>query len=186
MWRRILDNKSFEQATLSGVAGGYRLCGTVLASESGLPLRVDYEIECDDRWRTKACVVDQQYGGTRTSSVIKVEADGWFVNGAERAALEGCTDVDLGVSPSTNALAINRLKLRRGEKQQIRAAWVKFPALEVQAAEQLYECCHDGQYIYRSLSSGFAAAITTDGCGLPIDYEGVWERVAEGLLRVAR
>ncbi|MDQ6781814.1 MAG: putative glycolipid-binding domain-containing protein [Candidatus Eremiobacteraeota bacterium] len=173
-----MDNKSFEQAVLCSVAGGYRLCGTVLASQDGLPLRVDYEIGCDDQWRTKACVVEQQYGAARKTSVVRVEADRWLVNGAHRVALDGCTDVDLGVSPSTNTLAINRLMLGRGEKQQIRAAWVKFPELEVEAAEQLYECCQDGRYIYRSLSSGFKAAITTDECGLPIVYEGVWERVA--------
>ena len=44
--------------------------------------------------------------------------------------LKGCSDVDLGCSPSTNTLPIRRLGLGdRLRRRTIQAAWIRFPAL---------------------------------------------------------
>jgi len=63
---------------------------------------------------------------------------------------------------------------------------VKFPALETVAAEQDYARLQHNTYRYRSLASGFEAVIRVDGDGLPLDYEGIWKRIAEGPAAPAR
>ena len=55
----------------------------------------------------------------------------WTLNGAAARGLKGCTDVDLGCSPSTNTLQIRRLRLAVGAEDTIKAAWVRFPELDV-------------------------------------------------------
>ena len=51
-------------------------------------------------------------------------ADEW---GADSRAVDGCRDIDLNFSPSTNVLPIRRLSLDVGDQAAVRAAWLRFP-----------------------------------------------------------
>ena len=181
MWRRVMDDLSFEHARLERDDDGVRLSGTVLVAEGGIPLRVEYAVACDPRWRTRTLSVTQVHGGRRRRLRLEHDGDGaWIRNGQPAPALDGCTDIDLGVSPVTNALPVNRLGLAKGTTGEIRAAWVRLPSLEVVPARQSYERLDDRRYRYRSRASGFEAEIEVDADGLPIDYAGIWQRVADG------
>ena len=181
MWRRIMDDLSFEQATLSRVQEGYEIVGVILVAEAGTPLRIDYRLCCGMDWRTREVDIEQVLGADRGS--LRLTADGagtWRVNGVEAPELTGCIDVDLEFSPSTNALPINRLRLKVGERAQISAAWVRFPALHVMASHQAYHRLDHAQYVFQSLTSGFEAVLDVDHDGLPVLYAGIWQRIAEG------
>lgn len=181
MWRRAMDDLSFEHARLQRDDDGIRLSGIVLVAEDGVPLRVDYALDCDRRWRTRVLTVTQVHGGRRRRLRLDHDGDGaWTRNGRPAPTLDGCTDVDLGVSPITNALPVNRLGLAVGASGEIRAAWVRLPSLEVAPARQSYARLGDRRYRYRSLASGFEAEVEVDGDGLPVDYAGIWQRVADG------
>lgn len=180
MWRRVIDDASFEHCVVREEAEGVRFTGLVLIAEKGVPLQVSYRIECDRHWQTRQVHIEQTLAGER--SVLRLEHDGrgnWQLNGTDAPHLAGCTDVDLGVSPSTNALPINRLKLAVGTTAEIRAAWVLFPALDIVAAGQSYERLAARQYRYHSLGSNFEAVVDVDDDGLPITYGDLWRRVAE-------
>jgi len=181
IWRRTMDDLSFEQARLGHGSDGPELSGTVLIAERRAPLRVDYRLACDGGWRTRTVRVTETYAGATTA--LRLDHDGrgrWWRDGREAPALAGCTDVDLGVSPSTNALPINRLRLAVGASATIRAAWVRFPGLVVEPMEQAYERLAASRYRYRSLASGFEAVLDVDDDGLPTTYSGVWRRIADG------
>lgn len=181
MWRRVMDDLSFELARLAHGPTGPTISGTVLAAEGGSPLRVDYRVVCDQAWRTRTVELTQLHAGQcRTLRLDHDGAGGWLRDGVPAESLDGCSDVDLGISPSTNALPINRLRLEPGRVGAIRAAWVRFPGLEVVPAEQSYERLEEQRYRYRSLTSGFEAEVEVDDDGLPVDYAGIWRRVADG------
>lgn len=180
MWFRMADGPSLEQARLERRPDGATLSGTVLAAERGRPLRVDYAVTCDHRWRTVQVAVDQSFEGVLRSLRLGHDGAGaWTLDGRPAPSLDGCIDVDLGVSPITNALPVNRLALAVGETGSVRAAWVRFPALEVVPAEQSYERLGARLYRYSSRTSGFAAEIAVDADGLPTDYADIWRRVAD-------
>ena len=181
MWRRVMDDLSFEHARVIHSESGTEICGSVLVAQNGLPLRVDYCIGCDASWRTRTIEVDQSWRGVRRK--LRLEHDGsgrWQKDGKEDSTLVGCIDVDLGVSPSTNALPVNRLRMPIGESREIDAAWIRFPELEITPTRQAYHRVHEKQYQYRNLTSGFRALIDVDDGGLPTDYAGIWHRVADG------
>ncbi|HLY57506.1 MAG TPA: putative glycolipid-binding domain-containing protein [Stellaceae bacterium] len=181
LWRRTLDGLSFEHLRIGLGTDGPELAGTVLIAEAGMPLRVEYRIACDAAWRTRSVEITQTHAGTLATLRLDHDLAGtWRRNGTAAPDLDGCSDVDLGVSPSTNALPINRLGLPPGGSARIRAAWVLFPGLEVVAAEQDYERLGAARYRYRSVASGFEAAIDVDEEGFPIDYAGIWQRLAAG------
>jgi len=180
MWRRIVDDLSFEQATLRRPPEGYEITGVILVAEGGRPLRIDYRLRCSPDWRTREVDVEQVLGADRRRMHLTANgAGGWRVDGVAAPELAGCIDVDLEFSPATNALPINRLRLKVGERAEISAAWVRFPALRVAVSHQAYERLGHGQYLFQSLASGFQAVLDVDLDGLPLLYSGVWQRVAD-------
>jgi hypothetical protein len=181
MWRRILDDASVERATVKSTPDGVELSGTVLAAEGGKPLGVDYRLLVDANWRSRSLDLVQDFDGERRSLVLIADAGArWRLNGRESPKLDGCVDIDLGLSPITNALPLNRLGIARAGAGEVLAAWVRFPQLTVEPARQRYERTGHSVYRYSSLTSGFTAAIHVDDLGFPIEYEGVWKRIAVG------
>ncbi|WP_341870963.1 putative glycolipid-binding domain-containing protein [Corallococcus llansteffanensis] len=181
LWRRVMDELGFEHARVRRDQEGTELSGLILVAEQGSPLRVEYSVVCDAAWRTRRVMVTQTWRGVRRSLTLEHDGGGhWRRDGMEAQELEGCTDVDLGLSPSTNALPINRLRLDEGCTAEIQAAWVRFPSLDVTPARQGYARVGPARYRYESLSSGFNAMLDVDADGLPVEYAGVWRQVAEG------
>lgn len=180
IWRRVMDEASVEQALLVTGPGSVEITGTVLIAEDGVPLRVDYSIQCDEDWSTRHVEVRQNYNGEMRELRLGHDGAGnWTRDGEPAPELAGCTDIDLGVTPSTNALPINRLALVIGERSSIEAAWVLFPSFEVVRARQGYERLGELQYRYSNLDSDFEAVIEVDDLGLPVDYAEIWRRIAK-------
>ena len=90
------------------------------------------------------------------------------VDGKAVRALKGCTDVDLGCSPSTNTLPIRRLRLGLGASQTIQAAWVRVPTLAVEKTRQTYTRLDE--FTYRYASGTFEAELVVDEDGVVAQY----------------
>lgn len=175
-WRRSDGVPTDEVCTLTLRESGLSLVGTVLGAEGGLPLRVEYRILADPRGYTGAVHVRDLRGfEQRTLELVRDGRGRWTENGQPAQALSGCSDVDLGCSPSTNTLPIRRLRLRIGERRTIQAAWVRFPGLTVEKVAQAYSRLDERTYHYASGS--FEADLTVDDDGLVTEY-GVWRRTA--------
>jgi uncharacterized protein len=173
-WRRSDEAETDEQCTLSLRDSGLSLVGTVIGAEGGLPVRVEYRVFTDRAGLTTAVHVRDLRGfGTRTIAVERDAKDRWMVDRIAAPSLKGCTDIDLGCSPSTNTLPIRRLRLGIGASQTIQAAWVRFPELEVVKAAQTYTRLDE--FTYRYASGTFQAELTVDDDGLVTDY-AAWRR----------
>jgi len=173
-WRRTDEVLADEHCTLTVRDSGMSLIGTVLGSEGGVPVRVEYRVLADGAGLTTAAHVRDLRGfEQRTLSVERSSKGAWTVNGAPAPALRGCTDIDLGCSPSTNTLPIRRLRLAVGATTTIKAAWVLFPSLDVVKNAQTYS--HLDESTYRYASGEFSADLTVDEDGLVASY-AEWER----------
>jgi hypothetical protein len=179
IWRRALDNQSFEVCRFIHSRTDVQLNGTILAAHEGQPIEICYQISCDSDWQTREVAVQQRYGFLESSLKLSVNDKTW--NRADQGRipeLAGCIDVDIELTPATNALPINRLKLAVGKSAEIQAAWIRLPALAVVAARQRYDRLGENTYRYTSLASGFQAEIEVDKYGLPLRYGNIWERIA--------
>lgn len=173
-WRRSDEVEADEHCTLSLRDNGLSLVGTVLGAEDGAPVRVEYRVLADRAGLTTAAHVRELRAFTTRTIVLERDAkDRWTVDGVVDRGLKGCTDVDLGCSPSTNTLPIRRLRLGVGASRTIRAAWVRFPDLTVVRAEQTYTRLDE--FTYRYASGTFAADLTVDDDGLVTGYAD-WRR----------
>ena len=173
-WRRSDEVETDEHLTMTLRDAGLSLVGTVLGAEAGAPLRIEYRVMTDGAGMTTAAHVRDLRGFSQRVLTLERSAKGsWSVDGKLDRALKGCTDVDLGCSPSTNTLPIRRLRLAIGASATIGAAWVRFPELAVQRAAQTYTRL--GELAYRYESGTFAAELTVDDDGLVVSY-AVWRR----------
>ena len=171
LWKR-LDRPGHEAARLEE-SGAKRLSGTAVFIESGQAVRLDYLIVCDAAWRTQSATVRGWIGPRPIAVEIAAGADNrWLMNGAPVAAVDGCVDIDLNFSPSTNLLPIRRLDLQIGESALVRAAWLRFPSFELEVLEQTYTRLLERRYQYTSGS--FRAELEVNEAGLPTSYAGVW------------
>ena len=179
IWRRILDDRSFEECVVTAALKGFGIAGHVVAAQDGAPLMVRYDIDCGENWSARSVTIEQRLGEVQRRLGLERAGDGWLVDGVRDTRLDGCAEPDLGLTPSTNALAIRRLDLAIGQAAEIRCAWVKFPALSVEPSLQRYERLGDRDYRYTNVASGFTALVAVDALALPVRYENIWTRIAD-------
>ena len=179
VWRRSDEIEADEFCTLTVRDAGLSLVGTVIGAEGGVPVRIEYRVLADGGGLTTAAHVRQVRGFGQRSIVLTRDAKGgWSMDGRRLPALRGCTDVDLGCSPSTNTLPIRRLRLGIGGSKTIQAAWVRFPELDVVKAAQTYKRLDETTYHYAS--GTFEADLSVDDDGLVTSY-AEWRRTAIAL-----
>jgi hypothetical protein len=176
-WKQ-LDDSGMEHCRLSEAAAGATFAGTVVAVADNVPWSIEYEVRCDEGWRTRAATIAAHAGAALHTVTMEVDDHGrWMVSKDARPELTGCIDVDLGFSPSTNTLPIRRLRLEVGQTATIDAAWLEFPSLVVRRVPQRYTRLAEQTYRYENLPNGFVADITVDARGLVVSYPPGWEQV---------
>jgi uncharacterized protein len=101
------------------------------------------------------------------------------MNGRPVADTEGCVDLDLAFSPSTNLLPIRRLGLRVGQEAEVRAAWLTFPDLALRPLVHWFRRESGNVYSYRS-DTGFSTRLQVNEEGFVADYPPLWAEVRPG------
>lgn len=143
-----------------------------------------YFVRTDAAFQTREVRVEY-VGGPRLH--VEVDSDGhWHDLLGQRSLpdLEGCFDVDIGITPATNTLPIKRLKLRQQESREITAAYVPLPDQVEESfvplrAEQRYTCLlPERRYRYEGIFRAFTAELEIDDAGLVLDYPETFRRVS--------
>jgi len=180
LWR-WLQSTGLERFQLLRAADQWILQGTVLTLTEQDPAEARYEITCDNLWHTRSAHISVQDKEGERALRIRRENGRWYENDHLNEGVDGCIDIDLGWSPSTNTLTIRRLQLAVGESSGlVTAAWVRFPDLKLQPLPQEYLRLSAREYRYSSSGGAFTAEISVDDEGLVINYEGFWQRVQAG------
>jgi uncharacterized protein len=175
LWRR-LDRPGHEAARLLRHENGWRLQGCAVFSHDASAGALTYRIDCDRLWRTRSAEVAGWVGGRDVLVNVEVTPDGhWLVDGETAPQLEGCVDIDLNFSPSTNLLPIRRLALPVGSEASVRAGWLRFPSFRMEPLEQSYRRTAEDRYLYRSAGGRFEAELEVDPNGFVVRYPGFSE-----------
>jgi uncharacterized protein len=173
IWRR-LDTPGTEYFDMRQSTEGWDLSGTVAVALDGVPLLVQYTVVCELDWETRQVEVTTRSGETKRQLQLSVRDTSWSSGGRRLPQLDRASDVDLGVTPSTNTLPIRRLQLKVGEHADLKVAWVRFPDLEVILSNQRYTRLTEDTYRYESGS--FQKDIEVDDAGLVVTYPDLFVR----------
>ena len=175
LWRSLAW-PGHEACRLFSQDSHWYLEGTAVFLNEGRPCRLDYQVVCDQAWRTLTGKVAGWLGETAVDIQIKSHsAQHWWMNGVQQSDVMGCIDLDLNFSPSTNLLPIRRLKLGIGQAAEVRAAWLRFPSFKLELLPQKYRRLSDNSYRYESAGGQFVADLRVNDFGFVIDYPGIWQ-----------
>lgn len=180
-WQAWNDD-GLEHCVVDISATGMTLTGAVVG-ERETKYGAFYTVRTDALFRTREVRVQYASG-----PVLHIEADGcgnWrdLIAGSSLDHLNGCIDVDIGVTPATNSLPMKRLDLAAGESREILAAYVPLPSQIENGfiptrAKQRYTCLAVGRlYRYEDLFRNFAAELEVDRAGIVLDYPDTFKRL---------
>jgi hypothetical protein len=181
------DEPGIEDVRVTYSDKGVRFSSVVVRLWEGRPLRASYELACDADWRVRELhlTAESEATGEHELRLLADGAGGWRDvaddAGQPVAALQGCIDADIMLTPLTNTLPIQRLALAPGESREISVVYVAAPDFTVRPFRQRYTRLHDSdgqqRYRYESLGSGFTADLPVDADGFVVEYPAIWRRV---------
>jgi len=175
VWKRI-DHPGHEWCSLTQHSAGATLQGVAVIQWERRPCRIEYIVRCNAGWETRTVLLMGNIGAKRVAVQIKADSKGhWLYNGEGVSSVQGCIDVDLGFSPSTNLLPIRRIKLLPGQSQDITAAWVEFPSLKLKALHQRYTRIDAEHIHYESAGGKFRRDLRINRHGLVLNYPDFWQ-----------
>jgi hypothetical protein len=119
-WKN-LPMKGTDYCALWHTAEGRLLKGTAVGVlRDQRPMLANYEVRCHENWLTHRVHVERTIGkDTKTLSLSVAKSGPWCCSGQEVADVRGGLDVDLAVTPATNALPIGRLDLGIGKNRRL-------------------------------------------------------------------
>lgn len=179
-----MDEPGIEDVRVTYSADGVRFSAVVVRLWEGRPLRASYELVCDAGWRVRELRLtgESEAAGEHALHLLADGEGGWQDDaGQPIAALQGCIDVDIMLTPLTNTLPIQRLALSPGDAREISVVYVSAPDFTVRPFAQRYTRLDDAngqqRYRYESLDSGFTADLPVDENGFVVEYPAIWRRV---------
>ena len=175
LWRRI-DLAGHEVCRLFQLDGEWWLSGTAVFSSDNRPCLLSYSVVCDSNWNTRRGTVSGWLGNDKWIDVsIETHDRRWKLNGVEVPTTNGCTDLDLNFSPSTNLIPIRRLNLDVGQHAEVNAAWLRFPSFELEPLSQIYTRLDRYTYRYSSNDGSFVRVLNVNEDGFVTNYPGLWQ-----------
>jgi hypothetical protein len=175
LWRR-LDAPGHDACWLDDDGTGWRLHGTAVYRDDGVPARLDYEIACSEGWVTRHGRVHGWLGSRAVDLAIqRSPAGAWTMNGMAVPGLDECVDLDLGFTPATNALQLRRVAIGKGQAVDVPVAWLDVAAGTLTLLRQRYERRTESSYWYEAPRFDYAALLEVAPSGFVRVYPTLWE-----------
>lgn len=172
-----LEYYSLENCLVDFSNTGTRIRSAIVGKYNEKLYYVQYEIRTDGHWQTIFVELKARHSNQELHVLLESDGNGnWTRNGDLSAEFSGCRDVDLPVTPFTNTLPVNRLKLGIGQQQQIDVIYLDILESQVKSVSQQYTRVAEKIYHYENVPNDFEADIEVDEFGLVVDYPVLFKR----------
>lgn len=178
LWTGI-EYYSLENCIVNSKEDSVSIDSVIIGSYENKIYRVDYHIETNQFWQTYLCEVKAQLDDK--IEIVNIRSEGersWSLNGKHSPEFDGCTEVDIPLTPFTNSLPINRLNLKPTEERLIKVIYIDILADQIRAVNQKYLRLSEEAYKYENVPNDFEAVIKVDRQGLVIDYPQLFVRTS--------
>ena len=179
LWKGIEYN-SLENCLVDSGSDGIRVESVIVGSYNNVIYRVDYNIDATSFWETVSLEIIRHYRNERSRFSLESDGNGnWKINGNPQLKFKGCIDVDIPLTPLTNTLPVNRLKLKTGQEKIIKVLYCDLLRNEFKAVNQKYVRVSDSVYQYENVPNDFESDIQVDEHGFVVDYPQLFTREGE-------
>lgn len=170
---------SLENCVVNSTVNGSEINSTIVGLYEEKSYTVSYEIKTNQHWQTVFAHLQVQHNNQRRKVLLESDGKGnWKSNGKAAAEFKGCLDVDIRITPFTNSLAVNRLKLKVKEASQIQVVYLDVLNDSISTVKQRYVRLSPSVYHYENILNDFEADIQVDESGFVVDYPQLFVRTA--------
>ena len=176
LWTGI-EYHSLENLVLTKTEQGVEATSVIVGSYDDKIYRVDYLTKTNENWETIFFELRTQVSDKR--DVVSYHSDGkgkWTKDGRPLNEFNGCIDIDISLTPFTNALPINRLQWKINQPQQIKVLFVDILNHQILSVKQCYTKLSETEYKFENVPNDFEAVITVDEMGLVANYPELFVR----------
>lgn len=140
---------------------------------------VDYQLTIDSEWNIQEFMIESEINTVKNRLTGKKDQDEWEINNAINPDFKGFNFIDISLTPFTNTLPINNLKLAENDTQEIKVIYIDVLNSLVKPVTQQYTRIAFNTYHYDNLQTDFKSDIVVDENGLVVNYPKLFDKIAE-------
>jgi hypothetical protein len=170
---------SQENCLINESASGIEISSTIIGHYEEKIYKIEYQIKTNSYWETVFFKIISLHSNQKLT--ISFDSDGkgnWTNAGKPLEPFNGCTDIDIRLTPFTNTLPIRRLRLQPGKTREIQVLYFDLLEEQIMPVRQQYTCISATEYHYQNIPNDFEANILVDESGFVVDYPSLFVRTA--------
>lgn len=171
------DHLSIEKCHVIEKEQSFHSRGEVVGNKNNQVYGVDYQIVVDNNWETRFFSISCSHGHKNYFLHAHKINNVWVIDDVEHPEFNECLDVDIAITPYTNSLPINRLKMEVGESKDIKVLYINPIEERVALVMQRYTRLTENTYHYENLWNDFKATIIVEENGLVTDYPEMYKAI---------
>lgn len=140
---------------------------------------IDYQLTIDPDWNIQEFTIDSEINTIKNTLKGKKYQDEWKINNVINPDFKGFNFIDISLTPFTNTLPINNLKLAENDAQEIKVIYIDVLNNLVKPVTQQYTRIAPHTYHYDNLQTDFKSDIVVDEHGLVVNYPKLFDKIAE-------
>jgi hypothetical protein len=170
---------SLENCLITDTAFGKEITSTIIGEYGKKIYLVEYCIRTNQNWETIFFEVSGRYSNHKQKISFKSDGKGnWTHDDTLLTQYKGCIDIDISLTPFTNSLPINRLRLSQQQEKEIQVIYVNLLEWQITPVRQRYSRLSETEYHFENAPKDFEANIQVDKLGFVVDYPSLFVRKA--------
>lgn len=137
----------------------------------------EYLLKLSHRWQVNQFEISYVLNGISHSVSGAHTPDEWIINRQVKPEFKKCVDIDITLTPFTNSLPINRLRMNQDEPHQLEVLYINVLENRMYPVRQQYTKKSETTYNFQNIPNDFEADIIVDNQGFVVHYPQLFERM---------
>lgn len=172
-----LDSKSIECLSWKIEREEMIFTGHITGITENIPFGIHYMIETDPSWKVQHFLVSDLNNPDNVLEMYSDSKGKWFDRDEAVAQLEGCTDIDISLTPFTNTLPLRRLNLTERERTAVDILYIKLPEFTIEKTRQYYTKLPEDRFLFETPENDYNAELLVDSDCIVIEYPELFRRI---------
>jgi len=178
IWKGIAYN-SLEYFHLTNNNGIRTAVSKIIGSFDGKLYFVSYHITIDEEWCVQNFTIESEVNGKKSEIKGIRNGNEWEINGSNHPDFTNFKYIDISLTPFTNTLPINNLKLSEMQSREINVMYIDVLENEIKPVKQKYSKIEKFEYLYENIPKNFEAKISIDDSGLVENYPSLFKKITQ-------
>ncbi|WP_079242835.1 putative glycolipid-binding domain-containing protein [Chryseobacterium indologenes] len=178
IWKGIFY-QSLEYFNLQSDDKNYTVESKIIGCHEDKIYSIEYKIHTDKDWIVQSFLIESEINNNKRTLTGKRIQDQWEINNAVHPEFNNFTFIDISLTPFTNTLPVNNLKLSENSSKKIDVIYIDVLNHHIRPVQQQYTRTTANKYLYENIENDFKAEISVDEKGLVTNYPRLFEKIAE-------